>query len=664
MDTIFITGSILIGTLFFLSQSLARGIGSGGGALHQIGLFILKKNPPGLVDIFDDKDGSGSRTWMNFGMLWFVFASVLGFLSAWHNYDPTALDSLASIGWSYDDGSSLREATMNVLGLALLYGLVGGGLVAASRNGNGRLASEGNASMVALLLTVVLILRVLLPFVLGFIDVDTESTVISTILLSLETLAIGLLLVPVLINVLLTVSTRGEQDLSTSSWFLIMALVAKIISMVYIFLGELASDTQTVWLGERVSNGWVPLALMFSVGYYTVPMVAKQPIWSGSMRSASMLLLFVTLPPFFMTSAEGSNLLVNLGAILLTVGMLPIFAASVNILMTANAGLDSVVKNPGSTAGLFAFIMLPFFAIGGYFTSMDIFVGTGELGAMAHSVNMGMLFTIGGLLILSAVFTNYPMAISKPLASPSTANLAVWLVLVGGVTSTVTFLVGDFTTNAIATSGIEDAVAPSGGFFLTGAAMFYLLGIGAILSTLVTIRTGIAPSSRSVDAETVSDVSTYTLVTGSSTTIRTLIGRGVGVDTELVVSQTEDYEGGTTIIAVESSLHNDEITEFPPQPPTEAMIQLVQYLTDNGQSVFDLFRSMDLDASGKVDSEEFLAALSSTDIDALTSVEASELMESMDLDGDGELNLPELDIAIAQIKRDYDIVPSANSEEE
>jgi hypothetical protein len=332
--------------------------------------------------------------------------------------------------------------------------------------------------------------------------------------------------------------------------------------------------------------------------------------------------------------------------------------------MTANAGLDSVVKNPGSTAGLFAFIMLPFFAIGGYFTSMDIFVGTGELGAMAHSVNMGMLFTIGGLLILSAVFTNYPMAISKPLASPSTANLAVWLVLVGGVTSTVTFLVGDFTTNAIATSGIEDAVAPSGGFFLTGAAMFYLLGIGAILSTLVTIRTGIAPSSRSVDAETVSDVSTYTLVTGSSTTIRTLIGRGVGVDTELVVSQTEDYEGGTTIIAVESSLHNDEITEFPPQPPTEAMIQLVQYLTDNGQSVFDLFRSMDLDASGKVDSEEFLAALSSTDIDALTSVEASELMESMDLDGDGELNLPELDIAIAQIKRDYDIVPSANSEEE
>ncbi|MDB2569162.1 hypothetical protein N9X52_02250 [Candidatus Poseidonia alphae] len=664
MEIIFITGTLLIATLFFLSQTLARGAGGVGGALQQIGLFILRKNPPGLVDIFDDKDGSGSRTWMNFGMLWFVFAGILGFLAAWHNYDPRALDSLASIGWSYDDGSSLRDATQRLLGLALIYGLVGGGLIAVSRNGNGRLASEANASMVALLLTVVLIVSVLLPFIFGFLDVDTESFAVSTLLLSLESLAVGLLLVPVLINVLITASTRGEQELSTSSWFLIMALVSKIFAMIYIFIGEVADSTQTVWLGERVSNGWVPLALMFSVGYYTVPMVAKQPIWSGSMRSASMLLLFVTLPPFFMSSADGSNVLVNFGAILLTLGLLPVFAASVNIIMTANSGMDSVVKNPGSMAGLLAFVLLPFFAIGGYFTAMDIFVGTGELGSMAHSVDMGMMFTVGGLLILSSVFNSYPMAIGKPLATPSTANLAVWMVLVGGVASTVTFLVGDFTTNAIATSGIEDAVAPSGGFFLTGAAMFYLLGIGTILATLVTIRTGISSTGRSVSSETVSDVNTYTLIAGSSTTIRTLIGRGVGVDTELVVTQTEDTEGGSTIIAVDSSLHNDEITEFPSKAPTEAMIQLVQYLADKGQSVFDLFRSMDLDASGKVDEEEFLTALQATDIDALSSVDSGELMQIMDLDGDGELNLPELDIAIAQIKRDYDITPSAGSEEE
>jgi hypothetical protein len=320
-----------------------------------------------------------------------------------------------------------------------------------------------------------------------------------------------------------------------------------------------------------------------------------------------------------------------------------------------------VVKQPGALAGTLAFLALPFFAIGGYFTAMDTFVGNGELGAMAHAIDMGMMFTVGGLLTLAGVFTNYPLAIGKPLATPSTATLAAWMILVGGVSSTLTFLTGEFTFNAVAASEVEDVVANNGGFFLTGAALFYLLGIGTILATMVTIRTGISSTGRSIDATVSSDVATYTLTTGSSTTIRTLIGRGVGVDTELIVSATEESEGGSTIIAVDSSLHNDEIKEFPPTA-SSAMVAFVQYLTDSKQSVFELFRSMDLDDSGKVDSREFKAALESSSIVELSSFEADELVEGMDLDGDGELNLPELDIAIAQIKRDHDIV-SSNEEE-
>jgi hypothetical protein len=598
---------------------------------------------------------------MNFGMLWMVLAGILGFLGAWHNYDPSALDSLASIGWSYDDGSSLRDGTLRVLSLGILYGLVGSAMVATARNGNGRLASEANASMVAVLLSGAFVASYLLPFIFGFLDIDTETGAVATFLYSLETVAIGALLIPILINVLITASMRGEQELQTSVWFLIMGLTAYIISMLYMFFGDLADATQTVWFAERVSVGWVPLALMFSVGYHVIPMTAKQPIWSGSMRTASMFLLFVTVPPFFMTQASAGNVVTNLGAILLTLGMLPIFAASINLLMTASSGLGSVVKQPGALAGTLAFLALPFFAIGGYFTAMDTFVGNGELGAMAHAIDMGMMFTVGGLLTLAGVFTNYPLAIGKPLATPSTATLAAWMILVGGVSSTLTFLTGEFTFNAVAASEVEDVVANNGGFFLTGAALFYLLGIGTILATMVTIRTGISSTGRSIDATVSSDVATYTLTTGSSTTIRTLIGRGVGVDTELIVSATEESEGGSTIIAVDSSLHNDEIKEFPPTA-SSAMVAFVQYLTDSKQSVFELFRSMDLDDSGKVDSREFKAALESSSIVELSSFEADELVEGMDLDGDGELNLPELDIAIAQIKRDHDIV-SSNEEE-
>ncbi|MEC8576798.1 MAG: hypothetical protein VXY68_03680, partial [Candidatus Thermoplasmatota archaeon] len=291
MELIFIAGGVFLVLLLLLAQALSKGVGTVGGALKQVGLFVLQKNPPGLVDIFDDKDGSGSRTWMNFGMLWLVFATLLGFLLGWHTYDPTALDSLASVGWSYDDGSSLREASLNFLTIALLYGLVGSGMVATARNGSGRMASEANASMVALLLTAVLLATYILPFIFGFLDVDTSENPIRTILYSLETLAVGLLLVPVFINLLITAANRGDQELQTSVWFLLMGIAAYIISMLYMFFGELAGATQMVWFAERVAHGWVPLALMFSVGYHVVPMVAKQPIWSGSLRGASMFLL-------------------------------------------------------------------------------------------------------------------------------------------------------------------------------------------------------------------------------------------------------------------------------------------------------------------------------------------------------------------------------------
>ncbi|HII26927.1 MAG TPA: EF-hand domain-containing protein, partial [Candidatus Poseidonia sp.] len=301
------------------------------------------------------------------------------------------------------------------------------------------------------------------------------------------------------------------------------------------------------------------------------------------------------------------------------------------------------------------------FAVGGYFTAMDTFVGTGELGTMGQVIDMGMLFTVGGLLVLAGVFTNYPNAIGKPLATPSTGTLASWMVLVGGVASTMAYLSGEFTANAVSASEIEDVVANNGGFYLTGSGLFYMAAIGTILATMVVIRTGISATGRSLDVVETSDVSTYTLTSGSSTTIRDLIGRGVGVDTALVISETEENKGGSTLIAVDSALHNDEINEFPPSSDT-TMVAFVQFLTDTDQSVFDLFRSMDLDDSGKIDASEFLAALESSPIGALSSIEASDLVASMDLDGDGELNLPELDIAIAQVKRDHDLVPSVEEE--
>jgi hypothetical protein len=662
MEAVFIGIAITVITMWLTANYTAKGIGSMSVAMRQFSLFILNKAPAGLVDLFEDKPGSGARTWINFGMLWFVFSSICGFLGLWHHYDPTALDSLASIGWSYDNGDALTATTTKFLGVAVFSTLIGAGLVSISRSSGGKMASEASASLSALLFSLTTIFAALLPSLLCLLGQDVNSAMNVVLIDAISKLAVAMIVAGLFVNVLLTVANRGDEDVSTSAWFLIFALLTFILSMFLGFFGELAGSTQTVWLAGQMGSAWVTLALIFAVAYHIIPMTSGTPIWSGSMRKANLLLLFVTLPPFFIASANASTTLLNLGAIVMTLGLLPIIAGSVNLLFTASGNTSAIVKSPGALAATLAMVLMPFYAIGAFFTGMDVFVGTGQLGDMATTVDMGFLWTVGGLMILSGAYISYPLACKKDLSEPRKANLTVWFVLFGGFASTIASLIGDFTIQAVANSGVEDAVAQTEGFYLVGAALFYFTAIGAILATLIVIRTSASKLTSSHEQTSVSDISTYNLGDGT-TTIRTLLGRGVGIDTTLVVGEMEEDEGGSTVIAVSAALHNDEVTEFPEAEEVEeevveeeveeiakVLVMLADYLSNSGQSIFQFFKSIDLDDSGMIDKYEFQQALKSTDIANLPPWEMSSLVDAIDIDGDGQINLPELDIAIAKIR--------------
>jgi hypothetical protein len=253
-------------------------------------------------------------------------------------------------------------------------------------------------------------------------------------------------------------------------------------------------------------------------------------------------------------------------------------------------------------------------------------------------------------MMLASVFTAYPLAARKQLASTSNAQLAVWLTIVGGLMSTVIRLMGDFTNQAVANSGVEDAVAASGGFLLVASSMYYLCAIATIITAQVLIRTGTRGNADAVLQSATSDINAYTLVEGT-TTIRTLLGRGVGIDTALNIGHSEE-DDGATIIAVSAHLHNEEITEFPDDGtgPAEELVMLSNYLAESDQSLFQFFQSIDLDDSGTIDGFEFQRALKNAEIANLPPWEMSALLEAMDLDGDGKINLPELDIAVTKIR--------------
>ena len=95
--------------------------------------------------------------------------------------------------------------------------------------------------------------------------------------------------------------------------------------------------------------------------------------------------------------------------------------------------------------------------------------------------------------------------------------------------------------------------------------------------------------------------------------------------------------------------HDDHGSEDP-----EELLMLAKYLADNDQSVYEFFKSIDLDESGDIDMFEFQKALTSTKIANLPPWEMDALMKAVDINSDGRLNLPELDLALGRILSEVD----------
>ena len=643
MSEAFTTAIILLGTLLLFTHYIQKGFGGMSNPLRQFGMFLLTKAAGPAADMFQEKEGSGARTWMQTGVFWLILAGIGGFLSAWHNYDPAALDSLSNIGWSYDDGSALAYFSEVAMTTALFAILLGGALVAHSRTTGSPLASEANASMIALVWTV----QTLIGLVLCALD-HWDFITYGATQMALYGLVSALLVMSLLVNSLITLGNRGESPVSVPSWFMILGLLVLLFSRVSNALGESLGWTGTVWIADIIASGWVPLALMFAVGYHVLSHVSEQPIWSGSLTKASMFLLFVTVPPFFLSeSAHADAFTQSIGAILVTVGLMPIFAASANMIATIRGNASAVVNSPGATAAAGGAMLLPVFALLGYFTGLNVMVGDGSMANVAEVVNSSYLYVIGGLFALAALFHSYPLAAGKELTGA--AGAASWLVIAGGLLSTILFLMGEWTENALIESEVEDPTIGLSGFAITGAFAFYGVVIGYILAGNSVIKTLLGGNVMATSTGTTSDISSYNLVEGT-TSIRALFGRGVGIDTTLIIGESEEeVTGGSTVIEVSADLHNDEVDEFPVSFD-EDLVTLTKWLCGRGTTTAQFFAWADVDNSGEIDMFEFSNALRVGEIANLPPWDIEKLVKVMDINSDGNINLPELDIALMNIR--------------
>ncbi|MBT5594260.1 MAG: hypothetical protein HOJ60_01855 [Euryarchaeota archaeon] len=104
--------------------------------------------------------------------------------------------------------------------------------------------------------------------------------------------------------------------------------------------------------------------------------------------------------------------------------------------------------------------------------------------------------------------------------------------------------------------------------------------------------------------------------------------------------------------------HHEEHDDHSNNDPEE-LVMLSNYLQKSSQSIFQFFKAIDLDDSGLIDCYEFQKALRNADIVNLPPWEVGGLVAAVDLDGDGKINLPELDITLTRIRNS----PSAGGEQ-
>ncbi|MDP7202676.1 MAG: hypothetical protein QGF72_00930 [Candidatus Poseidoniaceae archaeon] len=649
---------LLILAMLLTAHWANNGLGELRRPLRQLSVFLLDKAPAGVIDMFSKEKGAGAKNWLLFGAIWATIASTVTFLSIWLSYDAKALDSLSGIGWSYDAAVMDRLAEQSLIWGFLGMTLIGAGLHINARANGGGLGSEANASLVAFGWFGLTLASMILPMFIDFTDMF--HAVIE--------LAYAGMIGALLLNHLLALGGRGDSPIQVSSWFIIMAHLSMFWALLIrtcnlLISGDLASEMELAdlaWFADRVVFGWFPLAMFLAVLYHVIPKVSGAPIWSRSLTLISYSLVFASVPVLGMSeTAVSGDVMLTFTAVLTVVGLIPLLAASSNLISTMQGRWEMVVANPGGVTSASATLLLPIFALFGFFSALDALNGSHNMGGVQSTVDHGILWTVGGLVALAIWGSLFPEVVGRRLSSLSKARWAFWLMLLGGIGSTVALLMANFASNTLSDAGVEDASSHLGGYYLTSAALFYGVVIATFIGSINMVATLFSDEVEEDEAPASVGMDSFHLHSGT-TSIRNLVSRGVGVDTEIVVSAPEEEteEPSSTDVGVSAALHTDDgvvmpVPEAAPVDPLSSfqseLVDLARWLHETGTTTIDLFMKMDLNSDGLISPFEIREGLASLDIADLPPWDVEKMVSAMDLDGDGKVNIPELDIHMLKI---------------
>jgi hypothetical protein len=134
-------------------------------------------------------------------------------------------------------------------------------------------------------------------------------------------------------------------------------------------------------------------------------------------------------------------------------------------------------------------------------------------------------------------------------------------------------------------------------------------------------------------------------------TIRGLFGKGLSLDTEILVNEeVPEEELGESKIRVSAGLHDTDGVDISVSTDTadDILWELSDYLKTNNLKIFDIFKQLDEDSSMTLSAFEFREGLNKLGLANLPPHEVERLVSALDLNEDGMIDLPELGLAFTK----------------
>ncbi len=267
----------------------------------------------------------------------------------------------------------------------------------------------------------------------------TSGREYSDLIWPIDLVVICGVLLPLGVNVWMTIAHRKTQGIYITNWFfgacIFMLIVVFIVgnSPELFNLTGLTEAYMTFWFAHNVLGLWItPVAA--AIAYYTIPKLTGNPLYShriGHLHFWSIIAFYSTPASHHLMSAPLPEWLKSFASVEGVLILIPAVAFVANILLTMKGKWSLFVENVETKFSITGVLLaIPLNMQGGFQQTRAInwYVhGTGWIVAHAHLALLGM----SSFLEAAAVYFGLQQMLRRKLYSLTLANLHYWFFLIG-----------------------------------------------------------------------------------------------------------------------------------------------------------------------------------------------------------------------------------------